>query len=111
MSYKYKYIDIIGPITLKGFLRERYFLTITDNTDLQIDIYTMKTKSEWAKYIQENYIAAQIKLEVEYLIKRYYTDFNTKLRSGPIERQKREYSIKFKSLALYSQKQNRQVKH
>ena len=43
---------------------------------------------------------------MEYPIKRYCTDFNTELRSGPIERWRRERGIEFEPSAPYSQEQN-----
>ena len=59
IRYTKIYTDLVGPITLQGFLGEKYFFTFMDRATRETETYTGKEKSEWFSHLKTYYARAQ----------------------------------------------------
>lgn len=53
--YPYIYINLVGPITLVGFVGKRYFYTFTNDYTQTTETYIAKQKSKWLKCLKALY--------------------------------------------------------
>ena len=51
--------DLVGPITSRRFLGEKYFFMFTDGAARKTETYIGMEKSEWFVYLQTYYVREQ----------------------------------------------------
>ena len=51
--------NLVRPITLCGFLEQKYFFMFADRAIRETETYTEKEKSEWFVHLQTYYAQAQ----------------------------------------------------
>lgn len=98
--------DLVGPITLHGFLGEKYFFTFTDGATRETETYTGYEKSKWFEHLKTYYARAQTVSLKDRPVHVIRTDFGTELRSNAVDQWMLAKGILFEPSAPYSQEEN-----
>lgn len=92
------------PITVEGFQKERYYVTITDGYTRWMEVYTVKRKSEWLRCLEE--YASWVSTHFGRAIKIIRTDYGSELRGKEADAWFLEHGIQFEPAPVDAQDVN-----
>ena len=104
--YQYVHTDMFGSIKPLGLLKERYFMTFTDDKTRDTEVFTAQTRNEWFSHLRTYYSRARTLAALERPVERIRTDYGTELRATGTDNWLLEHGIEFEPSAPYSQEEN-----